>query len=115
MRGLAVRSEEQPLFQAMLRELVAHLTRMDLVSAFDDTIDYHLHYCFSPEDLSTWSGNVLILQSDDDPATTPARRLALRQVHPQARIHLFQWGGHTPFLSPPDEFYPLVRTFLHES
>jgi pimeloyl-ACP methyl ester carboxylesterase len=115
MRGLAVRSEEQPLFQAILRELVAHLTRADLLSAFDGTIDYHLHYRFSPEDLSTWSGNVLILQSDDDPVTTPARRLALRQVYPQAQMHLFQQAGHTPFLSQPDEFYPLVRTFLRES
>ncbi|RAQ94104.1 alpha/beta fold hydrolase [Thermogemmatispora tikiterensis] len=115
MRGLAVRPEEQPLFQAMLRELVAHLTRADLVSAFDDTIDYHLHYRFSPEDLSTWSGKVLILQSDDDPVTTPARRLALRQAYPQAQMHLFQQAGHTPFLSQPGEFYPLVRTFLRES
>jgi pimeloyl-ACP methyl ester carboxylesterase len=114
VRGLSVRPEEQQIFQAMLRELVAHLTRADLVSTFDETIDYRLNYHFSPADLTTWPGKVLILQSDDDPATRPAMRLALRQLYLRAQIHIFQRAGHTPFLSQPDEFYPLVRTFLHE-
>jgi len=115
VKALSVRPEEQLIFQAMLHELVAHLTRADLVSTFDDTIDYRLNYHFSPADMTTWPGKVLILQSDDDPATKPAMRLALRQVYPQAQVHTFQRAGHTPFLSQPDEFYPLVRAFFHES
>ena len=113
-KALAVRPEEQLFWQAMLHELVAHLTRADLVSSFDDTIDYRLNYHFSPADLASWPGKVLILQSDDDPATTPAMRLALRQLYPLAQTHTFQRAGHTPFLSQPDEFYPPVRTFFHE-
>jgi pimeloyl-ACP methyl ester carboxylesterase len=42
-------------------------------------------------------------------------RLALRQLYPGAQVHTFHQAGHTAFLSQPDEFYPLVRTFLHES
>ncbi len=114
VKALSVRPEEQLFWQAMLHELVAHLTRADMVSTFDETIDYRLNYHFSSDDLAIWPGKVLILQSNDDPATTPAKRLALRQVYPQAQTHTFQRAGHTPFLSQPDEFYPLVRTFLHE-
>ena len=114
VKALSVRSEEQLFWQAMLHELVAQLTRADMVSSFDETIDYRLNYHFSPDDLATWTGKVLILQSDDDPATKPAMRLALRNLYSQAQIHTFQRAGHTPFLSQPDEFYPLVRAFLHE-
>lgn len=113
-RALSVRPEERLFWQALLRELVAQLTRADMVSSFDDTIDYRLHYHFSPDDLTAWPGKLLILQSDDDPATKPAMRLALRQLYPQAHVHTFHQAGHTPFLSQPDEFYPLVRTFLHQ-
>ncbi len=97
-----------------MHELVAHLTRADMVSSFDETIDYRLHYHFSPDDLTTWPGNVLILQSDDDPATKPAMRMALRNLYPQAQVHTFHQAGHTPFLSQPDEFYPCIHTFLRQ-
>lgn len=114
-KGLAVRPEEQLFWQAMLQELAAQLTQADIISSFDETIDYRLNYHFTPNDLTTWPGKILILQSDDDPATTPAMRLALRNLYPQAQVHTFQRAGHTPFLSQPDEFYPLVDAFLHES
>jgi pimeloyl-ACP methyl ester carboxylesterase len=113
-RALAVRPEERLFWQAMMHELVGQLTRADLVSSFDETIDYRLNYHFSPGDLATWPGKVLILQSNDDPATKPAMRRALRNLYPQARVHIFQQAGHTPFLSQPDEFYPFVSAFLQQ-
>ena len=115
VKALSVRPEERLFWQSMMYELVAQLTRADMISSFDETIDYRLNYHFTPTDLATWPGKVLILQSDDDPATKPAMRLALRNLYPQAQIHTFHQAGHTPFLSQPDEFYPLVRAFLHES
>jgi maspardin len=114
VKALSVRPEEQLFWRALLHELVGNLTRADMISSFDETIDYRLNYHFSPDDLTAWPGNVLILQSDDDPATKPAMRLALRNLYPQAQVHTFHQAGHTPFLSQPDEFYPLVRTFLHQ-
>lgn len=113
-KALSVRPEEQLFWQAMMRELVAQMTRADIVSTFDETIDYRLNYHFSPNDLESWPGKVLILQSDDDPATKPEMRRALRNLYPQAQVHMFHQAGHTPFLSQPDEFYRRVRTFLHQ-
>ena len=112
VKALSARAEEQLFWQAMLHELIAQFTRADMISSFDETIDYRLNYHFSPADLKAWSGEMLILQADDDLATTEARRMALRNLYPQARVHTFHRAGHTPFLSQPDEFYPLVRTFL---
>jgi pimeloyl-ACP methyl ester carboxylesterase len=113
-RALAVRPEERLFWQSMMHELVDQLTREDLVSSFDETIDYRLNYHFSPADLANWPGKILILQSNDDPATKPAMRQALRNLYPQAQLHTFQGAGHTPFLSQPDEFYPIVHAFLQE-
>jgi pimeloyl-ACP methyl ester carboxylesterase len=74
----------------------------------------NLQFIYQPGDLTACPGKVLILQSDDDPATKPGMRMALRNLYPQAQVHTFHQAGHTPFLSQPDEFYPLVRTFLHQ-
>jgi len=113
-KALSVQQEERLFWQAMMRELVGQLTRADMVSSFDETIDYRLNYHFSPDDLAAWTGKILILQSDDDPATRPAMRLALQQMYPQAQVHTFHQAGHTPFLSQPDEFYPRVQAFLQQ-
>jgi pimeloyl-ACP methyl ester carboxylesterase len=110
--ALAARPEEQLFWHAMMYELIGNLTRADLVSSFDETIDYRLNYHFLPDDLATWSGKILILQSDDDPATKPEMRAALRKLYPQAQMHMFHQAGHTPFVSQPEEFYPCVRAFL---
>jgi len=115
VRVLSVRPEERLFWQEMLHELIAQLTRADILSSFDETIDYRLNYQFTPDELASWMGKILILQSEDDPATKLAMRQALRNLYPQARVHTFQNAGHTPFLSQPEEFYPLVNSFLHES
>ena len=51
----------------------------------------------------------------DDPATGLEMRQTLRQLYPQAQVHTFHLAGHAPFLSRPDEFYPLVRAFLQKA
>src|SRR5215469_15960191 len=89
--------------------------RTEPVSSLNDTIDYRIHYQFSPDDLTDWPGKVLVLQSDDDPATGPEMCQVLRQLYPQTQVHTFHQAGHTPLLSRPDEFYPLVNAFLHQA
>jgi pimeloyl-ACP methyl ester carboxylesterase len=113
-RALAVPIIERAFWRALLRELIGQLTRADIIASFDDTIDYRLNYHFAPSDLAHWSGNALILQSDNDPATSPAMRQAIRTLYPSAQMHVFHSAGHTPFLSQPDQFYPLVDAFLRE-
>jgi pimeloyl-ACP methyl ester carboxylesterase len=113
-RALAVPRAERAFWHALLRELIGKLTRADMIASFEDSIDYRLNYRFEPGDLADWPGKVLILQSDDDPATRPAMRAAIRALYPGARVHVFHGAGHTPFLSQPDQFYPLVSAFLGE-
>ena len=54
VKALAIRPEERLFWQAALHELIANLTRADIASSFDDTVDYRLNYSFSPNDFKTW-------------------------------------------------------------
>src|SRR6516162_4991125 len=68
--------------------------RTELVSSFDDTIDYWLHYQFSPDDLTDWPGKVLVLPSDDYPATGPrCARLCANCIR-RPGAHLSPGGSH---------------------
>jgi hypothetical protein len=53
VKALWVQPRERLIFRAMMRELIANLTRADIVRWFDDTIDYRLNYHFSPYDLGS--------------------------------------------------------------
>jgi pimeloyl-ACP methyl ester carboxylesterase len=113
-RALSVPPAERAFWRALLRELIGQMTRSDMIASFDNSIDYRLNYHFTPGDLAAWPDKVLLLQSDDDPATSPAMRTAIRALYPDAQVRVFQGAGHTPFLSQPEQFYPLVSAFLRE-
>lgn len=53
VKALSVQPEERLFWQAMMHGLVAQLTRADMISSFDETIDYRLNYHFSPADLAS--------------------------------------------------------------
>lgn len=72
------------------------------------------HYHFSSGDLATWPGKILILQSDQDEAYSPAIRAETRAVYPQARVHNFYNAGHTAIMTDTDEFISAIREFLAE-
>jgi pimeloyl-ACP methyl ester carboxylesterase len=104
---------EQAFWKAYLDELVScQLTKADLLSTLRGQIDYRERYCFTPEDLRDWPGQILILESDDDPEIRPAMRQALRATYPQAQMHVFCAAGHTPSLSQPENYYAVVKEFF---
>jgi len=62
----------------------ASLTRADVVSTFEVTIDCRLNYHFSTADLAAWPGKMLMFQSDDDSTAKCTIRAALRTSYTQA-------------------------------
>jgi len=46
VKALSVQPEERLFWQSMMHELVNQLTHADIVSFFDETIDYRLNYHF---------------------------------------------------------------------
>ena len=68
---------------------------------------------FAPDELASWAGRVLILESDED-IVTPEQRAELRRRYPQARVHTFHGAGHTPWMSHKEEYLSVINEFLDQ-
>ena len=68
---------------------------------------------FTPDDLNGWDGKVLIIESDDDPAIPARDRALLRSTYPKAQVHTFRDAGHASSILKREEFFSIVRRFLH--
>jgi pimeloyl-ACP methyl ester carboxylesterase len=105
--------EQQAFWLGLLKEiLTTQLSKANLVSVTEEIYDFAEHYHFSSGDLASWPGKILILQSDQDEAYSPAIRAETRAVYPQARVHTFHNAGHTAIMTATDEFISTIREFL---
>jgi pimeloyl-ACP methyl ester carboxylesterase len=111
-RLLAVAQEEKQFWLAYFGELASGLTREQLISGYARAIDLDLHYKFAPNDLTEWTGKILILESDNDSVVPPAERTALKALYPQAQVHTFQGAGHGASIVKRQEYISVVREFL---
>jgi len=87
------------------------LTKADLVANFRVQHDYYRRFHFTPEDLKTWPGQILIAESDTD-VLGPRLRRALRQTYPSAEVRTFHNGGHATMFLRFDEYLAMVQQFL---
>jgi hypothetical protein len=70
-------------------------------------------FVLKPEVLQAWSGEVLILSSQDNEVTIGSlEKLKIR--YPRARSHLFEQGGHPTFLLFPEAITAALQRFLDE-
>jgi pimeloyl-ACP methyl ester carboxylesterase len=105
--------EEREFWQAYFEELYSfRITKDDFMGLLKCAFDFHKNYSFTPVDLKDWAGNLLILESDNDQYFPASQREALRALYPEAQIHKFYDGGHTPSIARRDEFNSVVKTFL---
>jgi pimeloyl-ACP methyl ester carboxylesterase len=76
-------------------------------------IDLVESFRFAPDELATWAGRVLILESDED-IVTPEQGAELRRRYPQARVYTFHGAGHTPWMSHKEEYLSVINEFLDQ-
>ncbi len=108
-------SEEQAFWLGLLKEILTkQLNKANLVSVTEEIYDFSAHYHFSSGDLAVWPGKILILESDQDKAFSPAIRAETRAVYPQARVYTFHNAGHTAIMTDTEEFTRAVHEFLLE-
>jgi len=108
-------SEEQAFWLGLLREILTkQLSKANLVSVTEEIYDFSAHYHFSSGDLAAWPGKILILESDQDKAYSPAIRAETRAVYPQAHVYTFHNAGHTAIMTDTDEFISAIHKFLAE-
>jgi pimeloyl-ACP methyl ester carboxylesterase len=107
--------EEQAFWLGLLKEILTkQLSKANLVSVTEEIYDFSAHYHFSSGDLAMWSGKILVLESDQDKAYSPAIRAETRAVYPQAHVHTLHNAGHTAIMTDTDEFISAIREFLSE-
>ena len=53
-----------------------------------------------------------ILQSDDDQLVTAPVRQGVVDRYPGAHVHSFDWGGHFPYVTRPDDYVAAIRRRL---
>jgi maspardin len=60
----------------------------------------------------TPSGEILIVESDNDPLIEGALRDMLKRTYPAAAVMTFHQAGHFPYLCRPDEYSRTIAEFI---
>ena len=106
------RTEETAGLHAIYQEMLHYrLTKADILGILWRTADFH-DQKFSPADLSTWNGRMLILLADNDPGTPDEVRARLTGLYPQAKVHLFHGSGHATAVTQQEEYQKVILEFL---
>lgn len=111
--ALAADDPEAAFWRAHLQERFACcVTRADAVACFENGLDFMRNWRLSPSDLAGWPGQVLVLESDRDQTFKPAERQAVRDLYPQAQVHVFRDAPHEPWRTHREEYLSTVKAFL---
>jgi pimeloyl-ACP methyl ester carboxylesterase len=107
----SVPPEDQAFWRDYQHELISRLSKAELQDMYRLGIDLLQSFRFTPGDLASWPGRVLILESDED-IVTPEQRAELRRTYPRGRVHTFRGAGHTPWMSHKGEYLSVINEFL---
>jgi pimeloyl-ACP methyl ester carboxylesterase len=112
-KSLADAPTKRAFWEAYSNEMIAQITKPDLIARYRVAIDFDVSCAFTPEDLKDWPERILILEGDDDPVAESQAREALRALYPQARVHTFRGSGHVASIADLEEYGAVIRSFLH--
>lgn len=109
---IAPADSDSEFYKAYLKELYEQrLDKADIVSIYSAIIDY-MSQTFTAQDLATWSGNLLIINSDNDATFGDRVQDNLVNLYPMAQVHTFEGAGHSPSSTKRSEFFALVEQFF---
>jgi len=111
----AAKHPEAEFWQAYLDEAIASdLLKEVFIHQNKCLLDLTQQPQFTPDDLKGWSGRILIIESDDDPAIGPQDRDLLRSMYPNAQVHIFRNAGHASSILRREEVVALIKSFVRE-
>lgn len=96
----------------LIEHSLYYTTRAWIVNHYRLIIDFCMHQQFTPADLASWEGKILLVESEDDlfPEST---RAALSAIYPQATVYRFGKGaGHSPSVVCEGEYRNMLEDFL---
>ena len=106
--------EEKEFWDAYFHEMLSNMKKEVLTSLNKCMIDFGQNYTFSKDNLANWPGKILILESDNDPFFRSDEKKALKELYPQARVHVFHGTGHLTLIANRKESLSIVRNFLQK-
>lgn len=107
--------EQIPFWEAYSSEMIARMTKADLISRYQAAVDFDAQAAFTPTDLKDWPGRILILEGDNDPIADAPARAALKALHPQADVHTFHGSGHVASIAKVDEYVAVIKRWLRST
>src|SRR5215211_6675949 len=107
----SVPPEDRAFWREYQYELISRLSKAELRTIYRLGIELVERFRFTPGDLASWPGRVLILESDRD-IITPEQRAELRRCYPRAEVHTFRGAGHAPWMSHKKEYLSVINEFL---
>jgi len=112
---ITVQESERALWKAYLDELFRQrLTKADVLSHLQTTRDAQTNYVYTGGAKSSWRGDVLVVWGENDHLRTERAERGMRDLYPQAQIHVIAGGGHTVAMSNPEEYAAAVKGFLEK-
>ena len=87
-------------------EALAALDRRSLVSR------YRLETSIEERRDPAWSGDVLVIHSDNDAIAKPEEQARLRDAYPAAQFHQFAGAGHSSYTKNPEAYADAIRRFV---
>jgi pimeloyl-ACP methyl ester carboxylesterase len=103
--------EEGAFWRDYQHGLISGLSKAQLRDMYRLGIDLVESFRFGPDDLASWPGRILILESDED-FLTPEQRAELGRCYPRAGVHTIHGAGHTPWMSHKEEYLSAIKRFL---
>ncbi|HZR42633.1 MAG TPA: alpha/beta hydrolase [Ktedonobacteraceae bacterium] len=105
---------QKTFWRAYFDEVIATLTKKDYLSRIQVCLDFDQNYRFTRDDLCCWSGEMLIIESDNDTFVSSQEREALKTLYPQAQIYTFRSTGHSAWATQFETFFSVIAQFLQE-
>lgn len=98
-----------------LHELfVKRFDKADIRSTLGCVADY-MGKDFKPDDLGAKQADLLIIYSQDDMTFGKDNNQAMMGLYPEAKSYIFEKAGHSPASVHQEDYFKLVRNFLHET
>ncbi|HEX7182568.1 MAG TPA: alpha/beta hydrolase [Thermoanaerobaculia bacterium] len=114
LEGLLPRDHpDAALVRAYFRESIARdLDKEGTMASYRRVADFDTLSIFTPGDLDGWPGRVLLLMTDNDPATPEPVREVFKTLYPHAEVRLFKGTGHATAILQREAYLGAIEEFL---
>lgn len=108
-----VAESEKDFWEAYIDDLASnHMPKVWIKSQFKLSYDFSNNYIYTPQDLLNWSGEMMIINSENDTTFDGTIQKRLIALYPKAKVHTIKEAGHVPVLKKRKEYLNTIFSFF---